>query len=139
MICNRCEGNGSLARADIITRKFSHTRERTYQLTGLAADEFKNGLDGKHFKSMTGDLVSEEFQTPTNTQIVLQQLSVHSYNVDSRRYSYQDAEFCLNKITSSSGSEYATSGLPFSKIRIAVASTVFSVAAAAALALLILL
>ena len=120
VVCDRCDGAGQLVSADIITRTFSHTTERTYQLTGLAADEFKNGLDGNHFKFMPGDLVSEEFQNPADNGIVLQRQSVHSYDVLSRRYSYHDAEFCLNKITGSSDSKYVASGVPVSKIRTAI-------------------
>ena len=137
--CARCGATGQLVEGNVITRKFSHTTERTYQLTGLAADEFKNGLDGKHFNSMTGDLLSEEFQTPAGSHIVLQRQSVHSYDVDSRRYSYHDAEFCLNKIAGGGGLKYVAAGLPISRIKAAIAGGALSVAVAAAVALLILL
>lgn len=137
--CGQCGATGQLVQGNVITRKFSHTTERTYQLTGLAADEFKNGLDGNHFKSMTGDLVTEEFQTPADNQIVLQQQSVHSYDVLSRRYSYHDAEFCLNKISSNSELKYVTSGVPFSTVKAAIAGGALFAAAAAVAALLILL
>ena len=142
VVCKRCAGSGRLVQAEIITRKFSHITERSYQLTGLAPDEFKNGLESKHFKSMTGSPVSEEFETPTISGAVLQRLSVHSYDVLSRRYSYQDAEFCLNKISSSSDSKYAASDLPLSmgKIWAAIAGgAALSVVIAVGVALSIML
>ena len=140
--CDRCGATGELVAGNVITRKFSRSTEWSYQLTGLPADEFKNGLDGKHFKSMTGDLVSEEFQPPAASNIVLQRQSVHSYDVLSRRYSYQDAEFCLNKITSGSGSKYAASGLPLSKGKVWAAiagGAAFSVVLGVGIALSMLL
>ena len=140
--CARCGATGELVQGNVITRKFSRSTEQTYQLTGLPADEFKNGLDGKHFNSMTGDLVSEEFQPPAVSNIVLQRQSVHSYDVLSRRYSYQDAEFCLNKITSGSGSKYAASGLPLSKGKVWAAiagGAAFSVVLGVGIALSMLL
>ena len=137
--CARCGATGELVQGNVITRKFSRSTERTYQLSGLAADEFKNGLDGKCFNSMTGDLVSEEFQTPTQNHIVLQQQSVHSYDVLSCRYSYHDEEFCLNKITGGSAVKYVASGVPFSTIKAAITGAALSAVATAAVAVLILL
>ncbi len=139
LACARCGATGELVQGNVITRKFSHTTERSHQLTGLAVDEFKNGLDGKHFKSMTGDLVSEDFQTPASSDIVLQQRRVHRYDVISRRYSFNDGEFCLNRITTSDGMKYVTSGLPFSGIKAGIAGAAFAVAAAGVATLLILL
>lgn len=139
LACSRCGATGELVQGNVITRKFSHTTERSYQLTGLPADEFKNGLDGKHFKSVTGDLVSEEFQTPAVSHIVLQRKSVHSYDVLSRRYSYQDGEFNLNKITSSGGLKYVASDVPFSTLKAVIAGAAFSAVATAAVALWVLL
>ena len=139
VVCGTCRGSGSLVQAEIITRKFSHSKELAYQLSGLAENEFKNGLDGKHFKSMTGDLVSEEFQTPANQSIVLQRQSVHSYDVLSHRYTYRDAPFSLNRITSDGASKYVASGVPLSKTRTAIAGGMFFAAAAAVAALLIFL
>lgn len=137
--CSRCGATGEMVQGNIITRKFSHTTERSYQLTGLPADEFKNGLDGKHFGSMTGDLVSEEFQTPAASHVVLQRKSVHAYDVLSRRYAYQDEEFNLNKITGGGGLKYVASDVPFSTIKAVIAGAAFSAVATAVAALLILL
>ena len=137
--CSRCDGSGQMVRAEIITRKFSCSTERTYQLTGLAADEFKNGLAGKHFKSMTGDEIRQEFQTPGDPDTVLQRETVHSYDVVSQHYTYRDAPFCLNRIASAGDMKYVASGVPFSRIKTAVAGGVFLAAAAAVVALVILL
>ena len=139
VLCKRCEGKGQLVEGEIITRKFSCSKELTYQLSGLGENEFKNGLDGKHFKSLEGDLIYQEFQTPGNPDTVLEQKSVHSYDVVSREYSYNGSSFCLNHITSGSASKYVASGVPLSKTKTAIAGAVFFVAAAAIAAVVILL
>ena len=107
--------------ADIITRKFRTSREITHRLSNLAADEFKNGLAGKHF-ARDGDLISRQFQQPTNADIVLQRESVHSYDVLSVQYSYKDKEFWLNQITGDGHSKYVTAGLPLSGKKVAIAA-----------------
>ena len=109
-----------------------------YQLSGLAKNEFKNGLVGKHF-SMTGDLIYQEFQQPSDASTVLQRQSIHSYDVLSQYYSYKDRHFCLNQITAGGNLKYVTSGLPFSKTKIAVGGGILGVAAAGILALMVLL
>ena len=48
--CRNCEGAGRLVQGQIITRKFSCSDELTYQLGGLGANQFKNGLDGETFQ-----------------------------------------------------------------------------------------
>ena len=92
-----------MVHGNLITRKFSRSTERTYRLTGLPAGEFKNGLAAKHFASMPGDLVLEEFQTPATSDIVYQKHSAHTYDVLSHHYTYGDSRFCLNRITSGGG------------------------------------
>ena len=139
MTCDRCGGSGRLVHGKLITRKFSCSTDRTYQLTGLAADEFKNGLAAKHFKSMPGDLALEEFQNPATDDIVYQRQSVHTYDVLSHHYTYRDAPFSLNRITSGSALKYVTSGVPWSRIKATVAGAVFFAAAIAVAAVVILL
>ena len=139
VVCGTCDGAGELVKGDIITRKFSCSTDLTYRLSGLAANEFKNRLAAKHFKSMRGDLESEEFQTPANSDIVLQRQTIHSYEVLSHCYSYNGEEFWLNRITSGSALKYATSGLPISKTRTSIAGAAFFAAALAVSALLIFL
>ena len=124
-------------KGDIITRQFTCGTDLTYQLSGLAANEFKDGLDRNRFESMPGDLVREEFQSPNSSDTVLQRQSVRSWNVLSHHYSYYGAEFWLNLITSGSVSKYVTAGLPISKTRISIAGAAFLVAALAFSALLI--
>ena len=128
-VCGRCDGMGVLVEANIITRKFRRSTDLTHQLTGLAADEFKNGLAAKHFSSLTGDLIHQGSQTPASNDIVLQRQSVHSYNVLSHRYSFDNAEFWLNRISSGNGSKYATSALPLSRTRVAVVGATLLAAA----------
>ena len=137
--CKNCGGEGKLVHGNFITRKFVCSTKRTYQLTGLAADEFKNGLAEKHFKSMPGNLVLEEFQTPATNDIVYQKHSGHTYDVLSHHYTYGDTQFCLNRITSDSASKYVGSGVPWSKIKAVAASGVFLVAVVAVAAALVLL
>ncbi len=142
VVCGQCDGSGELVEANIITRKFERSTTLTHQLSGLAADEFKNGLAEKHFKSPTGDLIHEEFQTPATNDIVLQRQSIHSYDVLSHRYSFKGAEFWLNRISSGNGLKYAPAGLPFSRTRMAVAGGVLlgiALAAVAAVSVLTLL
>ena len=137
--CRRCEGSGRLVQGDVITRKFSCSKELTYQLSGLGENEFKNGLDGKHFKSLEGDLIYQEFQPPAEPDTVLEQKSVHSYDVLSRHYSYNGSSFCLNHITSGSASKYVASGVPLSRTRTAIAGGAFFAVAVAVAAVVILL
>ena len=137
--CAQCQGSGKLVQGDLITRKFSHSKELTYQLSGLGENEFKNGLGGNHFKSMAGDLIYQEFQTPGAPETVLEQKSVHSYDVLSQEYSYNGSSFCLNRITSDGASKYVASGVPLSKIRTAIAGGAFFVASVAVAAIVILL
>ena len=137
--CDQCGGSGRMVHGKLITRKFSCSTERSYQLTGLAADEFKNGLAAKHFKSMPGDLALEEFQTPATDDVVHQRQSVHTYDVLSHHYTYRDAPFSLNRITSGSASKYVASGVPWSKTKTTVAGAAFFAAALAVAAVVILL
>lgn len=137
--CRQCDGAGRLVQGRVITRRFSSSTELTYQLSGLGENEFRNGLDGKHFKPLEGDLIYQEFQIPADPDTVLEQKSVHSYDVLSREYSYNDSSFCLNHITSGSASKYVASGIPLSKTKTAIAGAAFFVAAAAIAAVVILL
>ncbi len=137
VICRTCDGAGELVKGDIITRKFSCSTDLTYRLSGLATNEFKNGLAARHFESITGDLVREELQTPASRDLVLQRQTLHSYDVLSHRYSYEGAEFWLNRITSSNGLKYVALDMPFSKTRAAIAGAAFVIAMAAVSALLI--
>ncbi len=137
--CNRCSGVGFLVSGNLITREFRHSQEVEYQLTGMDTDQFKNGLEGRHFNSMVGDLVSSEFQTPSNQETVLERKSVHSYDVLSRQYSYGEKQFHLNLITSNDEVKCLASGLPFSGLRVAAASIVASGAVAGAIAVLMAL
>ena len=137
--CGRCEGSGKLVQGDVITRKFSCSKELTYQLSGLGENEFKNGLDGKHFKPLEGDLIYQQFQTPGDPSTVLEHKSVHSYDVLSHHYSYNGSSFSLNRITSGSALKYVASGVPLSKTRTAIAGGAFFTAAVAVAALVMLL
>ena len=139
VVCGQCDGAGELVEANIITRKFQRSTALTHQLTGLPADEFKNGLAEKHFKSPTGDLVHQEFQTPATNDIVLQRRSIHSYDVLSHRYSFRDVEFWLNRISSSNGVKYAATGLPFSRTRMAVAGGILLAGLVAAVTVAVVL
>ncbi len=137
--CGQCEGLGKLVQGDFITRKFSCLKELTYQLSGLGENEFKNGLAGEHFKSMAGDEIRQEFQTPSYADTVLQRETVHSYDVLSHHYVYRDEPFCLNRITSAVALKYVASGVPLSKVKVAVIGALASVVAVSAAALLVLL
>ena len=137
--CGRCDGAGQLVLTDFITRKFTCSTERKYQLSGLRENEFKNGLAGKHFNSMTGDLIYQQMQQPADANTVLQRQSVHSYEVLSQLYSYEDKAFCVNRITGGGGLKYVTSGLPLAKAKMAVGGGILGVAAAGILALMVLL
>lgn len=137
--CDRCDGVGELVSARIITRKFAASTQFTFQLSGLAADQFKNGLAAKHFNSMTGDLASQQFEPPGSAETVLQRRSLHSYDVLSGRYAYNDREFYLNRITAGGRTKYVTAGLPLSwkKIAISVAVVCASVLAVGALVVML--
>ena len=108
--CSRCAGAGVLGRGNLVTRKFSYSQEWEYQLSGLAKNEFKNGLKGKHFRPVEGDLVSNEFQSPRKPETVLERKGVHTYNVLSREYSYKEKQFHRNQITSSGNMKCVASG-----------------------------
>ena len=137
--CRRCEGSGRLVQGDVITRKFSCSKELTYQMSGLGENEFKNGLDGKHFKSLEGDLIYQQFQTPADPDTILEQKTVHSYDVLSHEYSYNGSSFRLNRITSGSALKYVASGVPLCKTKTAIAGGAFLAVAVAVAALVILL
>ena len=137
--CDTCDGSGQVVKGQVVTRKFSPETEYEYQLSGLERNEFKNGLDANHFRTMEGDLVSSEFQPAPDPETVLQRTSVHSYGVLSCQYTYRDSQFHLNQITSSNGARLVASGLPFSKLKIAVAGLVPIAIAAAAISLTMLL
>ena len=53
----------SWSKATVITRSFSHNTEMSCQLDGLPVDHYKNGLNRKHFRSMAGDKVRQEFSS----------------------------------------------------------------------------
>lgn len=139
VLCKQCEGKGQLVEGEIITRKFSCSRELTYQLSGLGENEFKNGLDGNHFKSLEGNLIYQEFETPADPDTVLERKSVHSYDVLSHHYTYRDSPFSLNRITSGSALKYVASGVPLSGSKTSVAGAVLFTAAVAVVAVVMLL
>ena len=110
--------------ANVVYRKFTASAEFTHQLGNLAADQFKNGLTAKHFKSITGDLESRQFEPPSSAEVVIQRRSGHSYDVLSCRYVYNDKEFYLNRITGGGNTKYATAGLPLSGKKVAITAVV---------------
>ena len=134
--CDDCEGAGQLVRGNFITREFSPKTELEYQLSALEKNEFKNGLKGKHFKTMPGDLIYREFQTPGDKRTVLERKSIESYDVLSHCYSYKDKEFHLNHIASGASSKYVSSSLPLSAIRVAMGSALVTTVAAGVIAAL---
>ena len=140
LTCEVCHGAGYAMQGDVITRTYRHTAERTYQLDDLVAGEFKNGLSENSFTSLQGDLVSQVTLAPSNPDTVSMQESVHSYDVDSRRYEYKDAEVCLNRISSGSGDEeYVASGLPVSWLKAGIAAALVGVPVLAVAAVLLAL
>ena len=134
--CDQCDGSGQMVQGDIVTRTFKPSTELTYQLSGLAENEFKNGLAAKHFASTKGDLINQQFQTPADPSTVMDRKSVHSYDVLSYRYAYKNSEFHLHQITSSRASKYVSSGLPLSWPRIGIASGIVGVATLVAASLI---
>ena len=93
MQCGQCDGDGKLVSANVIYRKFTASTEFTHQLGNLAADQFKNGLTAKHFKSIAGDLESQQFEPPSRAGLCFTQAKRHFYDVLSCRYVYSNKEF----------------------------------------------
>ena len=137
--CDTCDGNGKVVRGQLVTRKFSAETEYEYQVSGLDKNEFKNGLEPKHFRSISGDPVSSEFQATSDPETVLKRSSLHTFDVLSCAYSYRDEQFHLNQISSDCNTKLVATGLPLSKIRLAVAGIVPVASAAIAVAVAMLL
>lgn len=133
--CGRCDRDGKLVQASFVVRKFSPSREVKYQLTGLGENEFKNGLSRKHFESLPGDPIGRRQQNSRNPKTTLERLSVHSYDVYSKSYSYKGSRFFLHRIVSRSGVRYVTSKLPFSIRRIVLGGAIAISVLALAIAL----
>ena len=84
--------------ANFINRKFSASSQVNYQLSGLSENEFKNGLARKHFNSFPGNLIYQEYQAPQGQNTSMERLTIHSYDILSRQFSYKGDEFSLNSI-----------------------------------------
>ena len=127
--CPDCDGDGIVVRGNVITRSFRSSTEVSCQLDSLPADQYKNGLELKHFQSMEGDVVQQECQQPSRTAVVLQRRTVQRFEVMSRRYQYSDKEFCLNMIKGVGPRRFVSIALPLSGFKIGVAAFVLGVPA----------
>ena len=121
VVCRACAGAGEKVRATLITRRYSHSTARRYQLEGLGAGMFGNGLAPHHFESTPGYLVHREYQAPTGPAVIMQRLGVYSYPVESRTYRYKGVDFYVNRIATGNGARLVTKNLPRSRPRLAAA------------------
>ena len=119
--CDRCDGLGILVEAAIVTKNFSHSVATEFQIEGLQSNHFKNGLTGRHFKSIKGAPEFQRFTEPEGPYTIRQQLTGHLFTVDSCIYNYNDRLFFINRITSKTDSRVVACRLPWSKLRIGVA------------------
>jgi len=137
VVCRTCEGAGEKVRATLIARRYSHSTERHYQLGGLAAGIFGNGLAPHHFKSIPGCLVHQEYQTPSDPAVILQRLGVYSYPVESKTYRYKGAEFHVNRIATGNGARLVSRNLPWSLPKLITAGVIGSLTVCLLAALLL--
>ena len=115
VVCRSCAGAGERVRAKLIIRNYTCSTDYQFRLDGLGPAQFRNGLAPNHFKSLPGNLVHQETQTPSKATAISQRLSVFSYRVESSTYSYKGADFHLNQISSDSGARLVTNRLPWSQ------------------------
>ena len=113
--CKRCDGIGQVVHAVVINRMFSPHREVKVQVSGLAPDQFRNGLEAKHFRRLDGTVEEDSGaeEIPKGSDIVLRRRNVQSYNLLSYQFSYKDKALRLSLIESDKGLKYVTSGLPW--------------------------
>ncbi len=137
VLCRACAGAGEKVQARLVTRTYTLSAETHFQSGRPGTDEFCYGLAPRHFKSLPGNLVHQEIQTPSKATAISQRLSVFSYRVESNTYSYKGADFHLNQISSDSGARLVTNRLPWSKPKLALAGILgaFVVSALSALSL----
>ncbi len=121
VVCRSCAGAGEKVRARLTTRHYTRSAESHYQLGAMATDRFKKGLAPRHFGSLSGNLINQEFQPPFGDTVVLQRLGVYSYAVESRTYRYKSTEFYVNRITAGNGVKFVSCNLPWSIPRLAAA------------------
>lgn len=138
VVCRKCAGAGERIRARLTTRHYTCSAESHYRLGSLRTDQLRNGLDPRHFGSISGNLINQEFQPPSSDTVVLQQLATYTYAVESRTYRYKGTEFNVNRISAGSGVKFVARNLPWSKPRLAAAgllgSFVFGLSSALLLA-----
>ncbi len=119
VVCRRCAGAGVLLRARLTTRRYSrHTRESCLPQQGDYFPTLDSRLS-RRLRSMPGELVSREFQTPSGTAVALERVSIFSYRVETRTYCYKDREFRLHRIFGANGPSTVTGMLPWSGPRLA--------------------
>lgn len=116
--CEYCDGAGSVIKALVTTKIFTHSVDVNYQLENMPPNQFKRGLKASHFKKMQGVSVHEEMQNPMETDTVRQKMLAIAFYVHSCIYTYNDKTFILNHIHPS---KYVPVGLPWSKRRVALA------------------
>lgn len=131
VVCRTCAGAGEKVRATLVTRCYTCSSDHQFQPGSLNVDPFKSGVTAQHFKSVRGDLVRREFQTPPSTAVVLQRLSIFSYLVELRTCRYRNTEFCLTRISSGSGARVVSRNLPWSRARAAAAGIMCALVVAA--------
>ena len=137
--CKGCDGVGVVVSASICTRKFACSTEFQYQLSGLGINEFKNGLESRHFKKLAGNMLNQEFKSPADEDVVLQRESLESYDVLTSEYDYNGKAFWVDCIRSDAALKWVTPGIPLSMPRLAIASGIALCVVLALVTLVILL
>ena len=133
--CANCDGMGEVVDAVIFTRRFSPFTEKNYRLPRLKVNEFKNGLDRKHFNKLAGDVQYSRPIDPSRSNTVLERETLETYNVVSYYFAYKDSGFCLNVLSSAAGRKYVPFRFPISYFKLAIAGgTIGALLVAGALA-----
>ena len=135
VVCRACAGAGEKVRGKLITRDYSFATEHHFQMGELGTDQFRGGLAPRHFKAIPGNLVRQDFQQPGTSKVVLQRLSVFSYAVESKTYSYKSGDFYLNRISSGNGDRFVATYLPWSRPKLGLAGILAALAVGALSAL----
>lgn len=123
-VCRTCAGAGERVRARLTTRRYTCSTESHFRLGSLGTDRLNNGLSPRHFESLPGNLLGQEFQPPSSDSVVLQRLGVYTFAVESRTCRYRKTEFCVNRISTSHGVKFVHRRLPWSIPRLISAGVI---------------
>lgn len=130
ILCDRCDASGHVVYARMVRHTFSPRRSVQFLPQSGNPEGLKNEITVDRLASLHGKTVSSEYQRPNHQNVVLQKLTVEDFDVSSYQFRYRGKSFLVNRVKDASGriTEFATTKLPVSAKKVAIASGIGTLA-----------